>query len=150
MSIFYDDNHYTTGTSTFFFLFFFFTFDPYLIMLSVKQGSINYDFWVIGMTRTGIELWSPGPSPNTLLIKLMVEPWFIVENTFGNPNSNPWHSYLYLNFFCCLGKVMDPSVFLPAIGKIVKQTELCSLVSWQSWEWKCWIQITYLLVSVAG
>ena len=27
-----------------------FTFDPYFIMLSVKQGSIKYHFWVFGMT----------------------------------------------------------------------------------------------------
>ena len=27
----------------------------YLIMLSVKQGSMKYHFWVFGMTRPGIE-----------------------------------------------------------------------------------------------
>ena len=33
-----------------------FTLDPYLIMLSVKQGSIKYNFfWVFGMTLHGIE-----------------------------------------------------------------------------------------------
>ena len=39
----------------------YFTLDPYLIMLSVKQGGIKYYFWVFGMTRPGIEPWSPGP-----------------------------------------------------------------------------------------
>ena len=39
-----------------------------LIMLSVKQGSIKYHFWVFGMTRPGIEPRSPGPLTNTLTI----------------------------------------------------------------------------------
>ena len=43
-----------------------FTLDPYLIMLSVKQGGIKYHFWVFGMTRPGIEPRSPGPLANTL------------------------------------------------------------------------------------
>ena len=42
---------------------------PYLIMLSVKQGGIKYHFWVLDMTRPGIEYWSPGPLANTLLIR---------------------------------------------------------------------------------
>ena len=29
-------------------------------MLSVKQEGIKYHFWVFGMTRSGIELGSPG------------------------------------------------------------------------------------------
>ena len=49
-----------------------FTLDPYLIMLSVKQGAINY-FWIFGMTRPRIELRSPGPLANTLLIRPMVQ-----------------------------------------------------------------------------
>ena len=44
----------------------YFTLDPYLIMLSVKQGGIKYHFWVFGMTRPGIERRSPGPLANTL------------------------------------------------------------------------------------
>ena len=44
----------------------YFTLDPYLIMLSVKQGGIKYHFWVFGMTRPGIEPRSPGPLANTL------------------------------------------------------------------------------------
>ena len=43
-----------------------FTLDPYLILLTVKQGSI---FLVFGMTRPGIEPRSPGPLANTLLIR---------------------------------------------------------------------------------
>ena len=37
-------------------------------MLSVKQGSIKYHFWVFGMTRPGIEPRSPGPLVNTLTL----------------------------------------------------------------------------------
>ena len=48
--------------------------DPYLIMLSVKQGGIKYHFWVFGMTQHGIEPRSPGPLANTLLIRPMT--WF--------------------------------------------------------------------------
>ena len=33
----------------------------YLIMLSVKQGNIKYNFWVFGMTQPGIEPTSPSP-----------------------------------------------------------------------------------------
>ena len=40
--------------------------DAYLIMLSVKQGDIKYHFWVIGMTRPGIEPQSPTPLANTI------------------------------------------------------------------------------------
>ena len=38
------------------------------IMLSVKQGSIKYRFWVFGMTQPGIGPWSRGPWANTLTI----------------------------------------------------------------------------------
>ena len=48
-----------------------FTLDPYLIMPSVKQGSIKYHFSVFGMTRPGIEPRSPGPLANTLTIMPM-------------------------------------------------------------------------------
>ena len=40
-------------------------------MLSVKQGSIKYHFWVFGMTRPGIEPRSTGPLANTLTIMKM-------------------------------------------------------------------------------
>ena len=43
-----------------------FTLDPYLIMLSVKQGGIKYLFFLVfGMTRPGIEPRSPRPLANT-------------------------------------------------------------------------------------
>ena len=35
--------------------------DPYLTMLSVKQGGIKYHFWVFGMTWPGIEIRSSWP-----------------------------------------------------------------------------------------
>ena len=42
-----------------------FTLDAYLIMLSVKQGSIKYHFW--SLWYDSIEPRSPGPLANTLL-----------------------------------------------------------------------------------
>ena len=47
--------------------------DPYLIMLSAKQGGIKYHFWVFGMTRPGIEPRSSGQLANTLLIRPMAQ-----------------------------------------------------------------------------
>ena len=44
-----------------------FTIDPYLIVLSVKQGGIKYHFWVFGMTRRGVEPRFPGPLANGLV-----------------------------------------------------------------------------------
>ena len=49
-----------------------YTLDPYLIMLSVKQGGIKYYCWVFGMTRPGIEPLSPGPLANTLSIYIYI------------------------------------------------------------------------------
>ena len=49
-----------------------FTLDPYLIMLSVKQGGIKYYFWVCGMTRPGIEPWSHGSLANILTIFIIL------------------------------------------------------------------------------
>ena len=40
-----------------------FTLNPYLLMLSVKQGGIKYHFWVFGMTRPGIEHRTIGEHP---------------------------------------------------------------------------------------
>ena len=39
----------------------YFTLDPYLMMLSVRQGDIKYHFLVFGMTRPEIEPQSPVP-----------------------------------------------------------------------------------------
>ena len=47
------------------------TLDPYLIMLSVKQGSIKYHVLSLGMTRPGVESWPSGPLANTLTIMPM-------------------------------------------------------------------------------
>ena len=55
-----------------------FTLDPYLLMLSVKQGGIKYHFWVFGMTRPGIEPRSPGPLSNTLTSVLISNECFWV------------------------------------------------------------------------
>ena len=66
------DSYYTKvyGGATPFPGLIYFTLDPYLIMLSVNQGGIKYDFLLVfGMTRPGIEPRSPGPLANTLLIR---------------------------------------------------------------------------------
>ena len=54
-----------------------FTLDPYLIMLCAKQGGTKYHFWVFGMTRSGIEPWSPEPLANTLLSR-QITLWYII------------------------------------------------------------------------
>ena len=48
-----------------------FTLDPYLVMLSVKQGGIKYHFWVFRMTRPGIKPRSPGSLAKILLMRPM-------------------------------------------------------------------------------
>ena len=58
-----------------------FILDAYLIMLSVKQGTVKYlffsfFFFFLRMTRPKIELWSPGPLANTLLIRLICRQFF--------------------------------------------------------------------------
>ena len=61
-----------------------FTLDPYLIMLSVKQGGIKYHFFLVfGMTRLGIEPWSPGPLVNTL-------------------TDRPIYIYIYISSYLCV------------------------------------------------
>ena len=55
-----------------------FTLAPYRIILSVKQSSIKYNFWVHGMTRPGIEPRSPELLENTLLIRTMAG-WYAIK-----------------------------------------------------------------------
>ena len=43
-----------------------FNLDPYVIMLSVKQGGNKYHFCVFAMTRDRIELLSPGQLVNDI------------------------------------------------------------------------------------
>ena len=72
-----------------------FTLDPYLIMLSVNQYGIMYHFWVLGMTWSGIEPWSPGPLAKTQLVNfflfrrsiIMLRPWLksLSRNCFLKP-----------------------------------------------------------------
>ena len=66
-----------------------FTLDPYLIILSVKQGHIKYHFWVFGMTWSGIEPQSPGPLANTLPRRPMG--WY-----------KPINKWMYVGFYVCL------------------------------------------------
>ena len=41
---------------------------PYLIVLSVQEGGIEYHFWVFVMTRPGIEPQRPGLLASSVLI----------------------------------------------------------------------------------
>ena len=59
------------GGATLFAGLFHVTLDHYLKMLSVKQDDIKCHFTVFGITPPGIELQSPGPFANTLLIRPM-------------------------------------------------------------------------------
>ena len=59
-----------------------FTFDPNLILLSIKQESIKYHFFVIGLTRPGIEPMSFRPFMNILLIRPMAQ--LGTKEFFGN------------------------------------------------------------------
>ena len=45
-------------------------------MLSVKQGGFKNHFWVFGMTRPGIEPWSPEQLANILTIISMKNTFF--------------------------------------------------------------------------
>ena len=65
----------------------YFTLDPYLIMLSVKQGGIKYHFLSFGMTRPGIEPRSPGPLANTLTARPNF--LFIYERSKGLRERDP-------------------------------------------------------------
>ena len=89
-----------------------FTLDPYLIMLSVKQGGIKYHFWVFGMTRLRIEPRSPGPLVNTLLIrpKLILIPWKYFMAI----------SYKLIQMFKCIWT-------LKYVNKLFKWIMLCSI-----------------------
>ena len=53
----------------------YFTLDPYLIMLSVKQGGIKDHFLSLWYARPGIEPRSPGPLANTLTARPMSGHW---------------------------------------------------------------------------
>ena len=53
------------GASTPFFGLLHFILDPYLIMLSVKQGGYKYYFWVFGLNQPGIQSRSSGPLAST-------------------------------------------------------------------------------------
>ena len=41
----------------------------------LSKAASSTIFWVFGMTRHGIEPWSPGPLANTLLIRPMARPY---------------------------------------------------------------------------
>ena len=62
-------------------------------MLGTKQGRIKNNFCVFGMTRPGIETWSPGLLANTLLIRPMF------DNTlkpFNSMQTNEWFEIEFL------------------------------------------------------
>ena len=51
-------------------------------MLSVKQGSIKYHFWIFGITWPGIELHSTGPLLNTVTKRQLHDKIAIYESSF--------------------------------------------------------------------
>ena len=57
-------------------------------MLIAKQAGIEYHFWVVSMTRPGIEPRSPGPLANTKQIS---------SNSFKNEITNKSFMYINLN-----------------------------------------------------
>ena len=78
-------------------------------MLSVKQGGINNHFWVFGMTWPGIELWSPEPLANTLLISQLarlnmpkvgdLSRWWLEGSLFVSYYTNVWgRALLFLDW----------------------------------------------------
>ena len=72
-------------------------------MLGVKQGGIEYYFWVFGMTRPRIE-------PRGVMVKAMncgiVVREFVVQSRY------------YVHFRAnTLGKGMNPLILPPAMGK---------------------------------
>ena len=66
-----------------------FTLDPYFIKLSVKQGGIEYHFWVFGMTQPGIEPRSLGPLVNTVLIR----PVALFDTYYGLRNPETFRKF---------------------------------------------------------
>ena len=58
--------------------------------MSVKQGGINYHFWVFGMTRPEIELQSPGSLANTLTILPLVVTDTKPKITLTKNSNAPW------------------------------------------------------------
>ena len=71
---------------------------PYFIVLSVKQGGIKYHFWVFGITLPGIELQSPGPLANTLLIRPMMSEYKCIAYMDSlNPSAKGrmWHEVTF-------------------------------------------------------
>ena len=71
------------------------TFDLYLIILSVKQGDINYRFWVFGMTQPGIELCSPQPLVNTLPTRPMGRLYTYISQKYSNKRVKNKHISIY-------------------------------------------------------
>ena len=65
----------------------------------LSKATSSTIFWVFGMTRPGIEPWSPGSLANTLLIRLMarlnqVHQWIII---YQNATSLDFFSFLKAN-----------------------------------------------------
>ena len=64
-------------------------------MLSIKQGSIKYHFWVFGITWPGIEPCFVEPLTNILTIMTMI--WSNDNN--NNNNDNLFNSYFQFSFY---------------------------------------------------
>ena len=68
-------------------------------MMRVKQGGIEYHFWVFGMNRSGIEPLSPGPKVNTLLIRLIARSQMYYNEQNCKPSSPGFKFGLLLSIF---------------------------------------------------
>ena len=69
-------------------------------MLSVNQDRTKYHFSVFGMTRPGIEYWSPGPLANTLLNRTIKVKVNSIKKIFSSeicwPISQNIINYIYI------------------------------------------------------
>ena len=81
-----------------------FTLNTYLIMLSVKQAGIKYQFWVFGMNRLVIEPLSLGQLAKTLPTRALgrkiaaSSAYFFHENQHFL-NANQLNSYIYIYIY---------------------------------------------------
>ena len=67
-----------------------FSLDLYLIVLSAKQVGIRYHFWVLGITRPGIEPRSPGPLANTLYLLSQWPVYCIIPHNISYLSDPPY------------------------------------------------------------
>ena len=112
-----------------------FTLDTYILMLSVKLGSIKYYFWVFSMTRPGIEPRSPGQLAKPLLIRSILS---LITLEFPELIHISNSSVQY--FLCSVGKFIPNCYFLIEtlnisirVGLFFKENNKLKLVRCRNW-----------------